>query len=406
MLIESKDWKKLTSRLVLKKNHNKLIKIKKAIYKDYGDFSFLNYHNNNEIFNNLKKAKNKFKDVDKILLIGTGGSSFGAKALTSILNKKKLYYLENIDPFTIKEFFENNKNNKLGLLIISKSGETLEVLSLFDIITKVLKKNIDLKKKSLIICDKNKSTLRKIAEKHNIEVFDHDERIGGRFSCFSITGLLPLHLSGVNAIKLKYLVDVIFKQHLLNYNFNYNSSIISLASILKKKKYVSHVFLIYIDRFKNIGQWYKQLWTESLGKDGVGLHLVSALGAVDQHSQLQMWLDGPKNLIFTVVIPKKRSFDYKLNNTKNILPYYLKGKDIGKLLNIMAEATIIQLRKVGIPVRVIYLEDDEIVSAIKLMANLLLEVPLLGSLIDINAFSQPAVEKMKLRTKTILKKNV
>lgn len=217
---------------------------------------------------------------------------------------------------------------------------------------------------------------------------------------------MPLHLSGVNAIKLKYLVDVIFKQHLLNYNFNYNSSIISLASILKKKKYVSHVFLIYIDRFKNIGQWYKQLWTESLGKDGVGLHLVSALGAVDQHSQLQMWLDGPKNLIFTVVIPKKRSFDYKLNNTKNILPYYLKGKDIGKLLNIMAEATIIQLRKVGIPVRVIYLEDDEIVSAIKLMANLLLEVPLLGSLIDINAFSQPAVEKMKLRTKTILKKNV
>ena len=118
-----------------------------------------------------------------------------------------------------------------------------------------------------------------------------------------------------------------------------------------------------------------------------------------------MWLDGPKNLIFTIVIPKKRPHDFKVKNNKNILPAYLGGKTMGDLLNTMAESTATELRKVGALVRIIYIEDEKEESVIKLMSSLILEVSLIGKLIGINPFNQPAVEKVKLRIKKNLKQN-
>ena len=337
------------------------------------------------------------------MLIGTGGSSLGTKALISILNKDNITFLENLDPYTVNQYFEKNKNDSFGLLVVSKSGETLEVLSLLDIILSKFKKKFNLINRTIIITDKAESTLRKIAI-NNIEILDHDERIGGRFSCFSLTSLLPLYLSGVNSIRLKKLADESFKKNLVANNLSSNISISIMASIINEKKYVGHVFLVYIDSFVNIGQWYKQLWNESLGKNGIGLHLISASGAIDQHSQLQMWLDGPRNLIFTIVIPKKRFKDIKIRNQNKLLPNYLKDKKIGELLNIMGESTAIELKKSGIPVRIVYLENDKVDSAIKLMTTLLLEVTLIGKLIGVNPFNQPAVEKVKLRIKKILYK--
>ena len=406
MLIDSKEWKKLNKNSFFEIQYKKLKKLKKEINEEPDKFPFLRKNNNKEVFKTLSESKNKFRGVDKILLIGIGGSSLGAKALISVCNNKKIIFLENLDIATINTCFEENKKYKLGLLIISKSGETLEVLCLFDIIIRLFKKNIDLKNKSLIITDKKKSTLRNIAEKYNIEVIDHDNNIGGRFSCFSITGLLPLQLAGVNSIKLKKIVDANFKKNLVNDNYNINNSIISLSGIIKKKKYVGHVFLVYIDSFKNIGLWYRQLWTESLGKEGMGLHFITAEGSTDQHSQLQMWLEGPKNLIFTIVMAKVRRFDRKVLDKKNILPGYLKGQSTGEILNIMAKSTAVELKKVGYPVRIISLQDNYLESAVQLMTTLLLEVALVGKMISINPFNQPAVEKVKTRTRKILNKNV
>ena len=200
-------------------------------------------------------------------------------------------------------------------------------------------------------------------------------------------------------------MDKSFKENLLNKN-NVNSIFITAVSqIIKKKEITGHIFLVYSDNLVNVGNWYKQLWNESLGKNGLGLYLISALGAVDQHSQLQMWLDGPKNLIFTIVIPKKRTDDFKVKNNKNILPAYLNNKRMGDLLNIMAESTAAELRKAGAYVRIIYIEDDKEESVIKLMTSFILEVSLIGKLIGINPFDQPAVEKVKLRVKKNLKQN-
>ena len=404
MFIESNEWKRFTNSKHVKDYHKKLVQIKKNIYNNHGEFSFLKLSNNKEVFNNLVKFKKKFENTDKFLLIGTGGSSLGTKALISIQKKNNIEFLENLDPYTVNQYFQKNKKNSFGLLVVSKSGETLEVLSLFDIILTKFRKKFDLINRTVIITDKSESTLRKIAIKNNIEVLDHDESIGGRFSCFSLTSLLPLYLSGVNSIKLKKLADENFRKKLALNNFSSNASISILASILNEKNYVGHVFLVYIDSFINIGQWYKQLWTESLGKNGMGLHLISASGAIDQHSQLQMWLDGPKNLIFTIVIPKKRYKDIKIINKNKLLPSYLKDMKIGELLNLMGESTAIELKKSGIPVRIIYLENDKVNSAINLMTTLLLEVSLIGKLIGINPFNQPAVEKVKLRIKKILNK--
>ena len=405
MLIKLKGWKKLTNNKILSDLNNKLIKIKKGINKTPNEFSFLRSDNNKEIFSYLKKYKKKFKNIDNFLLIGTGGSSLGAKAIISLYNQKKINFIENLDPSTLKNFFKNNKKNNLALLIISKSGETLEVLCLFDILMNSFKNNFDLKNNTLIISDKKKSTLRNIANKYSIDVLDHDETIGGRFSCFSLTGLLPMYLAGINSIKLKELVDKSFKKDLLNKNNVNNIFITAVSQIIKKKKITGHIFLVYSDSLMNVGNWYKQLWNESLGKNGLGLYLISALGAVDQHSQLQMWLDGPKNLIFTIVIPKKRTNDFKVKNKKNILPAYLNNKRIGDLLNIMAESTAAELRKAGAYVRIIYIEDDKEESVIKLMTSFILEVSLIGKLIGINPFDQPAVEKVKLRIKKNLKQN-
>ena len=405
MLIKLNGWKNLTNNKAFSNLNNKLTIIKKGINKSSNEFSFLRSDNNKKIFSYLKKYKKKFKKIDSFLLIGTGGSSLGAKAIISLHDKKKINFIENLDPITLKNFFKNNKKNSLGLLIISKSGETLEVLCLLDILMNSFKNNFDLINNSLIISDKKNSTLRNIANKYSIDVLDHDKNIGGRFSCFSLTGLLPMYLAGVNSIKLKELVDKSFKKNLLRKNKVNSIFITAVSQIMNKKEITGHIFLVYSDRLINVGNWYKQLWNESLGKNGLGLHLISALGAVDQHSQLQMWLDGPKNLIFTIVIPKKRPHDFKVKNKKNILPAYLNNKMMGDLLNIMAESTAAELRKAGAYVRIIYIEDDKEESVIKLMTSFILEVSLIGKLIGINPFDQPAVEKVKIRIKKNLKQN-
>ena len=165
--------------------------------------------------------------------------------------KKKINFIENLDPTTLKNFFKNNKKNSLGLLIISKSGETLEVLCLLDILMNSFKNNFDLINNTLIISDKKHSTLRNIANKYSIDVLDHDKNIGGRFSCFSLTGLLPMYLAGINSIKLKELVDKSFKKNLLRKN-NVNSIFITAVSQIMNKKEAGAKFSLLLKNNKII----------------------------------------------------------------------------------------------------------------------------------------------------------
>ena len=403
MLVDLTGWKDLVDKKLL--NYNKILSknIIRQILLKKTSFSFLRKDNNEEIFSLLDNTKKKFSGYDQILLIGTGGSSLGAKAFLNTIQNKKIFILENIDPSNISSLLKNfSKIKKIGIIIISKSGETIETLSLFSIVIKNLKNKINLLKDVIIISDNKSSTLLRISKSLNIKTIHHDATIGGRYSCFSITGLLPIHLAGVNGKIIKARADKNFLDNLKSDKFNNQKAINILAGVIKEKKYFTHIFLIYSDVLSEIANWYRQLWSESLGKKGYGLYLMNSTGAIDQHSQLQMWLDGPKNIIFTVVIPRERSTSLKTNSFANILPKYFSNVDIGKILNIMGEATIKELKKAKIPVRIIYLDNDSINSAVTLMSTLLLEVSLIGKVIGINPFDQPEVEKIKLRTKKML----
>ena len=369
------------------------------------EFSFLKNINYKNYTINIKKISRLFLNKKKIFLIGTGGSSLGSKALLDVAYNKRITFIENIDPNYIKDKIYGVPVNNLGFIIISKSGETIEVLSILSILENYFSK-LKLNQNSIIITENRNSTLFRFAKSRNIQIFNHDPNIGGRYSCFSITGLIPCEISGLNSKKIKKIASDSFNDYLNIEKEHNKENILSLIEFVNNKKISGHVFLCYLESFKSLMLWYRQLWAESIGKRGKGIHLMPALGSVDQHSQLQLWLEGRKDLIFTVVVSKKRENDYKILDNSSILPEYLKKNTAGEVLNKMCNATVLELNKLNIPVRVIYLDDDSLKSAVKLMATLMMEVAILCRSLDINPFDQPAVENVKTTTKKMLSKNV
>ncbi len=407
MLVNLEGWKNLERKDFFKKFESRLMSFKKGLIRTNNDFTFLRSNNNYQLNSSIKFAENKFKKFDKIVVIGTGGSTLGAKAVLQIANKNRVLFIENIDSSELKSLIRRVTNLKFALIVISKSGETIEILSLLDILTNHFKKTLNFKKDILVITEKKESTLYDFANKKKISILELDPLIIGRFSVFSIAGLLPIHLSGINSQTIKKHADLSFVNNIKSDKLKYDNSIIKLASVLEEKKYVGHVLMFYVDSFEGLASWYKQLWTESIGKNKYGMHIITAKGAQDQHSQLQMWLDGPDNLIFTVIIPKKRKLEFRTSRKKDkILPIYLQNKRTIEILGIQGEATAKELNRAKRPVRIIYLEDDGINSAVTLMTTLMLEVALIAKILKINPFNQPAVESVKTRTKDLLKKNV
>jgi len=208
MLVDLESWKGLVSQSLIEENKSKLNKIKKKILSKKNHYTFLRKDNNNEVFNLVLEAQNKFNSYEKIFLIGTGGSSLGAKAFLSIINSSRIAFLESLDPSRVLSLLEKYKKKKLGVIIISKSGETLEVLCLLDIIIKSYSSSINIQRDALIISDKKESKLNKIANFYNINFMEHDPTIGGRYSCFSITGLVPLQLAGTDSMEIKRKADI------------------------------------------------------------------------------------------------------------------------------------------------------------------------------------------------------
>ena len=380
----------------------KMIKIKKKSKNPYY-FSFLKQDTKSlkKISFNIYK---EFTSFEKIVLIGTGGSSLGSKAILNAAFNDKVIFLENIDPALVLKTLKNIKTKKLLLLIISKSGETSEVLSLYQVITNYFSSLFTIKNNTIIITEKKNSYLYNISKSNNIRFIDHNPNIGGRFSCFSETGLIPLKLAGLNINHIINVSEKTFDDCLNKNKYNFFDNITIFKHLINKKKYKGHVVISYQDSLRSLLQWYRQLWGESLGKKGKGIHFMPATGSIDQHSQLQMWLDGPNNLIYTIILPKKRKIDYSLNDKMKAIPSYLNKKTLGNILNAMGDATYKELVKSGRPVRIIYLEDDSLYPAIKLMSFLMLEVATLGLSLGINPFDQPAVERVKILTKKNLNK--
>ena len=272
------------------------------------------------------KLIKKFKKFSKMRIIGMGGSILGTKAIYSFLNskiKKKVEFVDNLLP-------RRNLSSESNLLnlVVSKSGNTLETISNVNIL---VKKN----QKKIFIVENNDSYLRVLGNKMRAEVVDHNNYIGGRYSVLSEVGMLPASLLGLEEKKFKQLNNLIKNKNFMNLLLRNVSNIIFF---LKNKKYNS-VILNYDQKSEDFFLWYQQLVGESLGKKQKGIYPLISKMPRDNHSLMQLYLDGPRNNFFTIFNFNDKKSN-KLNN-KSILKShnYLKNKTLSQIINSQKEAT-------------------------------------------------------------------
>ena len=358
-----------------------------------------------EIIRNAKyfTSNNKLTDF---ILIGTGGSSLGAEALIQAnlnnpTNKKiNFHILNTLDSNSVSKVLDviNPKTSKF--LAISKSGKTTETVALLLVVINWLSSNsIKIENAGMVMCEdinNHANDLMKIVNQYGLKVIQH-ENIGGRFSVLSSTGLLPAAIMGIDPYSIRNAARRSLRNVFENTSFILSSSVFSRVNNMGGKL---NCIIHYGDALASFVSWYKQLWNESLGKASKGSFLLTGKGSIDQHSQLQMWLDGP-NIANYTFIKVEKSEGYKiLSDDKELL---LSGLTLETLQNIMADSTYTALKDNNRSVRMISISEITVESVVELMVKLILEVLVVAELTDVDPYTQNAVEKIKINISKRLK---
>ena len=371
----------------IKKNTQKVKKKLKKILQE-----------NNEVIKSLRKTYknsynrklvNKYNKGLNYRVIGMGGSTLGTQAIYNFLGKKikkNFSFVDNLQSIT-----KINNKKKFTNLVISKSGNTIET---------IINTNLFLKKKhnNIFITENKKSYLYLLAEKLKAEIIDHNNYIGGRYSVLSEVGMLPAELMGLNSNKFKNL-NMLIK----NKNF-FNSLISNVSSTLyfiKNKKYNS-VIINYDEKSENLFNWYQQLIAESLGKNKKGILPIISNMPKDNHSVMQLYLDGFKNNFYTFFfVNEKNSTKINTNFDDNRMNY-LKNKNLHQIKLSQKLASENVFSKKNIPFRsfTILKRDEKTLG--ELFSFFILETILIGKMLNLNPYDQPAVELIKKETKKIL----
>lgn len=351
------------------------------------------------------------KGFATVAVLGIGGSSLGGQALTALRKAAKPWveFHDNPDPFSWTKALKRFDLKKTHFVAISKSGGTAEtlmqVLTAADALEKAGVKT--LKKHFTIITEPHKSALADFADSIGAVKLDHPLGVGGRYSVLTMVGLLPGLLMGLNMKQLRAGAQSALDQVLGASAPADAPAAVGAAlhhALSEEGRLASTVLWPYVDDLAVFGGWWKQLWAESLGKDGKGSTPVSTLGPVDQHSQLQMFRDGPNTALFTLVsvdtkgkgpaAPKARANALGLK--------YLAGKKLGDLVDAEARATAQTLFKNGRPVRQIHLSKVDEFHLGALMMHFMLETILMGRLMGVDPFDQPGVEEGKVLARQYL----
>jgi len=354
---------------------------------------------NNEILNSLKssykysyskKLINSYKkDFSVLRIIGMGGSILGTKAIFSFLQKKikkKIIFFDNLLPK-----FKSNNEKKILNLIVSKSGNTLETISN---VNNLIKKN----QKNIFITENNTSYLRMLANKMKAEVVDHNNFIGGRYSVLSEVGMLPASLVGLDEKKFKQFNNLIKKKNFLD---SLVQNVNNILFFVKKKKYNS-IVINYDENAEDLFKWYQQLVGESLGKKQKGIFPLISTMPKDNHSLMQLYLDGPKQNFFTFFSVREKDSNKIINSSILTSHKYIKNKKFGEILNAQKKATEKVFSRNKIPFRSFEIlnRNEEVLG--ELFTFFILETILLGKFLNLNPYDQPAVEMIKKNTKKIL----
>ena len=367
----------------------------------------LNILSDENLLEETKKISHQFREKkEKIFIFGTGGSNLGARALNNIIlnNNISLEFYDNIDPINFENNFQNLNFDTTGFLVISKSGTTPETLSQFSCI---YQKSIELSKvkefcsNTLIITEFKESPLYRIAKDNNCLLLEHHKDIGGRYSIFSNVGIVPAIISGLNINELFNGASEVI------YNINKYKPY-DLGRYLTQKenlKFTNNVLMTYSDSLYFFGKWYLQLWAESIGKKNKGITAIHSVGTTDQHSQLQLYLDGPKDKYFTFITTDHSNKGMKINNEifKNTSINYFQDKTMGDLMQAEQLATIETFKLNNFSFREIYLPKIDEKNLGKLISFSIIETIASCIYLDVDPFDQPAVEQGKKLTKTYLR---
>ena len=380
--------KNIKLKLFTKKKLNK--NLKKKLITLLNEENFIIKSLKKEYKNNFnKKTISKCKNFINYRVIGMGGSSLGTQAIYDFLEhkiKKKFEFLDNLKSHTKK-----NKKKRYLNLIISKSGNTTETIVNTNIF--VQKKN-----KNIFITENKKNYLHTLAEKFKSEIIHHNNFIGGRYSVLSEVGMLPAELMDLDSRKFKQLNNLIKNKNYLNSLVNNVDQILYFA---KRKKFNS-IIINYDEKSSNLFNWYQQLVAESLGKKGLGILPIVSNMPKDNHSVMQLYLDGFKNNFFTFFYVKEKN-SLKINNSQILqMQSYLKNKDIDHIVYAQKQATENVFKNKKIPFRSFEILKRDENTLGELFTFFILETILLGRALKINPFDQPAVELIKTETKKIL----
>ena len=393
--INPKNLKIRSSSKFDKKFEKVFINIKKEIKNDN---KTLNILDNKFKFNFKVKNLKKFKKFKTIAVVGMGGSILGIEAIYNFFEmkiKKNVYFFDNLDANKISDFKKKENLSKVLFIIISKSGNTIETLS-NALILKIFKKN---SKNIIIISEKKNNVLFSLSKKLNLFYIEHKNYIGGRYSVLSEVGAIPAYLMGVNVNKLRYKILDCLKEK--NKKFLKNSAI-TLVRLIKSKKYNNLIFLNYAPNLEKFLYWCQQLISESLGKEGKGFLPMISNNPKDHHSLLQLYLDGPKDKLFYIFSYEKKSKEI-INLHKSIyVKNFLNNKNLSTVKNAQKNALIKSFIKVKIPFREFKIKKLNEETLGQLFSYFILETIIVGKMLNINPFDQPAVEKVKLYTKQLL----
>ena len=350
------------------------------------------------------KAKH-FQGYEDVLILGTGGSSLAGQAITALreTTSPRLHFLDNIDAHTFSGILQKIDQKKTGVIAISKSGNTVETLMQLLTCIQVWDQN-KLKEQFLIVSEAADNAIRKVASKYQIPCLDHPNDVGGRFSAFTVVGLLPALIAGVDAKAFrKGAIETVGTLRASTLQDCAPLIGATLQVAFSKQGVNQSVLFAYCDRLQIFSSWYCQLWAESLGKKtdaGIpsGTTPVRALGTVDQHSQLQLYLGGPKDKFFTFLtlddqepLPalSAAGFDHPVIMTLN-------GKKMGDLMIAEQRATIDTMRTQSCPLRQLQLKKLDATNLGALMMHFILETIAAAHLLEVNPFDQPAVEDGKI----------
>ena len=353
-----------------------------------------------------------------IILFGTGGSSLGAQAIVQLAGYRvpgcdssigaRLHFFDNLDGSTLAEAFTELSLASTKILVVSKSGGTPETIVQFLCALAALEA-AGLKPADHIVAltepgEATASPLLWLARDHGLMLLDHDPLIGGRFSALSNVGLLPALLAGLDVAQVRAGAGDVMQAVLAGDGASPVTGAALCVALQEARGMTVSVMMPYADRLRLFSAWYAQLWAESLGKQGLGSQPVAAAGPVDQHSQMQLFIDGSHGRLVNLIcpatagqgprLPESLSADSKLA--------YLAGRTAGDVTACQQTAAGEVLVRNGRPVRIFAVDKVDERNLGRLMMHFMLETILAGFMMEIDPFDQPAVEQGKVLTRDYL----